>query len=101
MDINHNINSQKTANDLSQFALKNHPPGKGSSASKETGKEILTTPFESTTVSLSKEGRVASFTVDFNATADNLSKLNVLKNSDSFAKAHSSISYEKVKNLLI
>jgi hypothetical protein len=100
MDINQNITSQKTANDLSQFALKNHLPGKRSSASKGTGKEISTTPFGSTTVSLSKEGRAASFTVDFNATADNLSKLNVLKNSDSFAKAHSSISYEKVKILL-
>lgn len=99
MDINQNINSQKTANDLSQFGLKNHFPDKGSSASKGTGKENSTTP-GSATVSLSKEGRAASFTVDFNATAYNLSKLNGFKNSDSFAKAHSSISYEKVKNLL-
>jgi hypothetical protein len=99
MDINQNRNSQKTAKDLSQFALKNHPPGKGSSASKGTGKEISTPP-GSTTVSISKEGRASSFTVDFNATSDNLSKINVLKNSDSFTKAHSSMSYEKVKNLL-
>jgi hypothetical protein len=100
MDINQNINTKKIAKDLSQFALKNHLPGKGESASKGMVKEIFTPPFGSTTVNLSKEGRAASFTVDFNAAADNFSKLNVLKNSDSFAKAHSSISYEKVKNLL-
>ncbi len=99
MDINQNINTQKTANDLSQFAFKNHLPDKGESASKGMVKKIATPP-GSTTVNLSKEGRTASFTVDFNATADNFSKLNLLKNSDSLAKAHFSISYEKVKNLL-
>jgi len=100
MDINQNINSQKTAKDLSQFALKNHLSDKGASESKGTVMEISTTQLGSTTVSLSKEGRAASFAVDFNATADNLSKLNGFKNLDSFAKAHSSISYENVKNLL-
>jgi hypothetical protein len=51
-------------------------------------------------VNLSEEGRAASFKFDVNATTDNLLKLNALGNSESFAKAHSSISCETVKNLL-
>ncbi len=99
MDINPNINSQKSAVDLSQLALQNHLPGKG--ASKGPGNDISTdTPIDASFVSLSEEGRAASFKFDFNATADNFSKLDALRNSDSFAKAHASISYEKVKNLL-
>jgi hypothetical protein len=99
MDINQNINFQKTANDISQFVLKNQLPDKGVNTSNETDKETFS-PLGSTNVSLSEEGRSASFNVAFNETSENLSKLNELKDSDSFAKLHSSISYEKVKNLL-
>jgi hypothetical protein len=98
MDINPNRNSQKQAIDLSQLPLPNHLPGKGASAPKEP--EISTDTPGASSVSLSEEGRAASFKFDFNATADNFSKLNALSNSDSFAKAHASISYENVKNLL-
>ena len=101
MDINPNSNSQKSAIDLSQLGLQSHLPGKGASTPKGPGNDISTdTPIDASFVSLSEEGRAASFKVDFNATADNFSKLDALRNSDSFAKAHASISYEKVKNLL-
>ena len=101
MDINPNKNFQKSAIDLLQLALQNHLPGKGESTPKGPGNDISTdSPIDASFVSLSEEGRTASFKFDFNATADNFSKIDALRNSDSFAKAHASISYENVKNLL-
>lgn len=99
MDINQNINSQKPAIDL--FTTHKNLPGKETTAPTQPGSEISTdTPLNASTVNLSKEGRAASLIVDFNATADNLSKINALRDSESFPKAHASISYENVKNLL-
>ncbi|MBI9092421.1 MAG: hypothetical protein JEZ12_24660 [Desulfobacterium sp.] len=78
-----------------------HFPENKTAGPQGTGSETSTdTPPDASTVTLSGAGRVASVTVDFNATTDNLLKLDALGNSKSFAKAHGVISYEKVKNLL-
>ncbi len=100
MDIKQNINSQKSAIDLSNFTMNKNLPGKGTTPPPQTGSEISTTPFNASTVNLSKEGRAASLIVDFNATADNFSKINALGDSEYFPSAHATISYENVKNLL-
>ena len=101
MDINQNIKSQKPAIDLSNFTMNQNLPGKGTTPPAKTSSEVSTdTPLNASTVNLSQEGRAASLIVDFNATADNLSKINALRNSESFPRAHASISYETVKNLL-
>jgi len=101
MDINPNINPQKSAIDLSQSTLQKHLPTNRTPSLQKAGEEISTgTPPDATFVSLSEEGRAASFKFDFNATADNFSRMNALKHSESFANAHASISYENVKNLL-
>ncbi len=101
MDINPDINHQKHTIDLSQFNLPKHPQENKTAVPRgaENENPTDTTP-DASTVNLSDKGRAASFTFDFNATADNLSKLNTLRNSKSFARAHASISYENVKNLL-
>ncbi len=100
MDINQDINYQKHAIDPSQLNLPKHLP-ENKTVPQGTGSEISTdTAPGASTVSLSQEGRAASFTFDFNATTDNLLKLDALGNSKAFAKAHASISYENVKNLL-
>ena len=101
MDINQDVNYQKHAIDQSQLNLPKHLTENKTAVPQGTGSEILpdTAPGAST-VSLSQEGRAASFTFDFNATTDNLLKLDALGNSKSFAKAHASISYENVKTLL-
>ena len=100
MDINQNINSQKNTTDLSQLNLPKHLP-ENKTVPQGAGSEISTdTALGASTVSLSEKGRAASFTFDFNATTDNLLKLNALGNSKSFAKTHASISYENVKTLL-
>lgn len=101
MDINPNINPQKSAIDLSQSTLQKHLPTNRIPAPQNTDSEISTgTPSDAAFVSLSEEGRAASYKFDFNATADNLTRMNALKHSESFANAHASISYENVKNLL-
>ncbi len=101
MDINQDITSQKHAIDLSQLNLPKHHPGNKISASQRIESEVSTnTAPGASTVNLSEEGRAASLTFDFNATTENLLKLNALGKSESFAKAHASISYEKVKSLL-
>jgi len=101
MDINQTIDYKKNAIDLSQLNLPKHHLENKTMVSKGLDSEVPTdtTPGAST-VNLSEEGRAASFTFDFNATADNLLKLEALGNSKTFAKAHASISYEKVKDLL-
>lgn len=100
MDINQDVNNQKSAIDLSQLNLPKHqsnnkvvPQGAGSGILPDT------VPGAST-VSISEEGRAASITFDFNAATDNLAKLDALGNLKSFTKAHASISYENVKKLL-
>ncbi len=102
MDINQNINSQKQAIDLSNFTKNKNLPDKGTTTPTRTGSEISTDtpPLRAATVNLSQEGRAASLIVDFNSTADNISKINALRDSESFPKAHAAISYENVKNLL-
>ncbi len=101
MDINQNIDYKKNAIDLSQLSLPKHHSENKKTVSQRVDNEVSTdtTPGAST-VTLSEEGRVASVTFDFNATADNLLKLDALGNSKSFTKAHATISYEKVKSLL-
>ena len=101
MDINPDINYQKRPIDQSQLNLPKQLP-KDKTALLHGGDSEISTdiPPGASTVSLSEEGRAASFTFDFNATTDNLLKLDELGYSKSFAKAHSSISYENVKNLL-
>ncbi len=101
MDINPNTNPQKSAIDLSQSNLQKHLPTNRTISPQKEDSEISTaTPTGASLVSLSEEGRTASFKFDFNATDDNLSRMNALKHSESFANAHASISYENVKNLL-
>ena len=98
MDINQNINSQKSAIDLSQFTKHQNLPDK--ETTRKPDSTVSNASLNASTVNLSKEGRAASFEFDFNATTENLSRLDTLKNSDSFTKAHASISYDKVKHLL-
>ncbi len=101
MDINPDINYQKRDIDQSQLNLPKQPIEKKTALPQGVGSEISTDiPPGASTVSLSEEGRAASFTFDFNATTDNLLKIDALGNSKSFAKAHASISYENVKDLL-
>lgn len=93
MDINQDINYQKHAIDLSQLYSPKHLPENKTAVPQGADSKFSTeTPPGASTVSLSEEGRAASFTFDFNATTDNLLKLNALGNSKSFAKAHASIS---------
>lgn len=101
MDINPDINYQKRAIDPSHLNLPKQHPEKKTAAPHGVDSKISTdTPTGASTVSLSEEGRAASVTFDFNATTDNLLKLDALKNSKSFAEGHASISYENVKDLL-
>ncbi len=97
MDINQDINHQKSTIDLSQLNLPKHKTAETQGANSETSTD--TAPGAST-VSLSEEGRAASFKFDFNATTENLLKMEALGNSKSFGKAHASISYDSVKHLL-
>ena len=99
MDINQDINRQKTTIDLSQLPSQERPQGNRLTPSKKAGSEIPPAILTASTVSLSPEGRAASVAFDFNATAHNIARLNTLS-PESFAKAHASISYENVKNLL-
>ncbi len=101
MDINQDIDRQKTAIDLSQLPLQKHTAGNQPTPSQRAGSEISEPPpLGVSTVKLSQEGRAASVAFDFNATEHNLSKLKALGSSSTIAKAHASISYERVKNLL-
>ncbi|MCG8635395.1 MAG: hypothetical protein MI863_16300 [Desulfobacterales bacterium] len=97
MEINQDINYRKNNLDLPQMNQPKDPQEKQAGTSTE--KSPADAPGAST-VSLSEEGRAASFTFDFNAEAENLAKLEILGKSNSFAKAHASISYDKVKHLL-
>ncbi len=101
MDINPDINYQKRAIDPSKLNLLKKYPEDKTALPQGVGNKISTDikPGAST-VKLSEEGCAASFKFDFNATTDNLLKLNELGNSKTFAKAHASISYENVKSLL-
>ncbi len=101
MDINQDINFQKPTVDLSQLNLPKHLQEKSAAVPQGADSEISTdTAADASTVSLSEEGRAASFTFDFNATNENLLKLEALGNSKSFGKAHAAISYDSVKHLL-
>ncbi|MCP3944106.1 MAG: hypothetical protein GY710_21870 [Desulfobacteraceae bacterium] len=101
MDINQDINYQKHNVDLSQLNLSKLPPESKTVVPQGADSEISTdTASGASTVSLSEKGRAASVTFDFNATPENLLKLEALGNSKSFGKAHASISYDNVKNLL-
>lgn len=101
MDINSDINYQKRTTDLSQLNLpKQHPKNNKDLPQGVDSKIPTDIPPGASTVNLSEEGRAASLTFDFNATTENLLKLDALKNSESFAKAHTAISYENVKHLL-
>jgi hypothetical protein len=100
MEINQNLNYQKHTTDLSQLTLEKHLTENGTTSPQVADSQFSTTPLNASAVNISEKGRTASFAFDFNATKDNLSKLNTLGSSESFAKAHASISYEKVKNLL-
>ncbi len=101
MVINQDMDRQKTAIDISHLPLQKYTADNRPAPSQKAGSEISDSPLlEASTVSLSQEGREASVSFDFNATEHNLSKLKVLGNSKSFTKAHASISYEKVKDLL-
>ncbi len=101
MEINQDINYQKHTIDLSQTNLPKHFPENNAAVPQGAGSKISTdTASGAATVSLSEEGRAASFKFDFNATTDNLLKMEALGNSNSFGKAHASISYENVKSLL-
>ncbi len=100
MDINQDIKSQKHTVDLSQLNLPKYLQQNKTATPQAVDSENSTnTAPGASTVSLSEEGRAASFTFDFNATTDNRLKLDAL-DSKSFAKAHASISYENVQNLL-
>jgi hypothetical protein len=97
MDINQDINYQKNNLDLSHLNLPKNLPEKKAG---EGGEKTPDTAPGASTVNLSEKGRAASFTFDFNAEADTLSKLESLGKSESFGNAHASISYDKVKHLL-
>jgi len=101
MDINQDIDHQKHAIDLTNLNLSKHLPENRTSTPKRVNSKIsIDSSPDASTVSLSEEGRAASSTFDFNATADNLLKLEIFGKSKAFAKAHASISYENVKKLL-
>ncbi len=88
MDINLDINYQKRNTDPSQLNLpKQHPKNKTDLPQGVDSKISTDIQPGASTVSLSEEGRTASFAFDFNATTDNLLKLDTLGNSKSFAKA--------------
>jgi hypothetical protein len=99
MEINQNINYQRHTTDQPQSNLEKHLTRNGATAPQGAGSEIPTDTHGASAVSLSEEGRAASFAFDFNA-PENLSKLNALGKTESFANAHASISYENVKDLL-
>ncbi len=100
MDINPDVNYQKSNIDLSQLNLpKNLQENKTATGAAGSELSADTAPGASS-VNLSEEGRAASFKFDFNAETENLSKLEALGNSKSFGNAHASISYDKVKHLL-
>lgn len=101
MEINQNLNRQKTVIDLTQYPLQKPSADEGATSPQGKVSEISTgTPRGASAVNLSREGRTASLTFDFGATTENLAKLDALGNPETFGRSHASISYEKVKNLL-
>ena len=95
MEINQQLNHTTTGTDLSNFAAK-----KPAAALREERPSRPVANLGASAVNLSEEGRTASLTFDFHAAPENLARMDALGNSESLAKAHATISYETVRNLL-